>query len=219
MKPVLAFGGTFDPVHVGHLAVARAVRDAFGAEVRMLPAADPPHRPAPGAGAEARAEMLALAIAGEPGLRLDRRELRRAGPSWTVDSLAELRAELGPQAPLAWVLGADAFRGLPTWHQWARLPELAHLVVVSRPDHDLDGLPEPLATVLSGRRANRPEALETRPAGLWYCLRIPPHPASASELRRRLAEGQPADDWLPAPVSAYIAAHGLYRTRSGGAGV
>src|SRR5690606_25261882 len=118
VKPLLAFGGTFDPIHAGHLAVARAVRDAFGAEGRLLPAADPPHRPPPDAGAAARAGMVALAIAGEPGLVLDRRELERPGPSWTVDSLAGLRAERGPLAPLAWVLGADAFRGLPAWHQW-----------------------------------------------------------------------------------------------------
>src|SRR5690606_42133133 len=85
VKPLLAFGGTFDPIHAGHLAVARAVRDAFGAEVRLLPAADPPHRPPPGASDEARADMVALAIAGEPGLVLDRRELERPGPSWTVD--------------------------------------------------------------------------------------------------------------------------------------
>lgn len=219
MKPVLAFGGTFDPVHAGHLAVARAVRDAFGAEVRLLPAADPPHRPAPGASAEARAEMLELAIAGEPGLVVDRRELRRPGPSWTVLSLAELRAELGPEAPLAWVLGADAFRGLPSWHEWTRLPALAHLVVVTRPGHGLEALPEPLEVLLAGRWARQPGELEQAPAGRVFRLEAIPHPASASELRRRLAAGQGGGDWLAPAVAAYIARHGLYTAPPAGTGV
>lgn len=219
MKPLLAFGGTFDPIHAGHLAVARAVRDAFGAEVRLLPAADPPHRPPPGASAEARADMVALAIAGEPGLVLDRRELERPGPSWTVDSLAGLRAERGPLAPLAWVLGADAFRGLPAWHQWTRLLHLAHLVVVTRPGHPLEPLPEALAAAVAGRWAEQPADLARAPAGRLYRLPLAPHPASASELRRRLAAGAETGDWLPPAVLSYILRHGLYRPPAAGPGV
>ena len=125
----ILYGGTFDPVHAGHLAVAIAARDTLHADVAFVPAADPPHRPAPGASAAQRAAMVALAIAGTPGLSLDERELRRDGPSWTVLTLEQARAEAGPSAPLAWLVGADAFRGLPTWHRWETLAGLAHLVV------------------------------------------------------------------------------------------
>ena len=105
------YGGTFDPVHLGHLAIARAARDELQVAVRMLPAADPPHRAAPGATAEQRCRMLSLAIGDEPGLLLDRRELDRAArnpgqPSYTVDTLRELRAELGPRPPRGWLVGS-----------------------------------------------------------------------------------------------------------------
>ncbi|OCG96678.1 nicotinate-nicotinamide nucleotide adenylyltransferase, partial [Xanthomonas euvesicatoria] len=102
----LYYGGTFDPIHLGHLAIACAARDELGACVQLVPAADPPHRPAPGATAAQRAQMLQLALANSPGLQLDTRELQRAtqcdAPSYTVDTLRELRAELGPAAPIAW---------------------------------------------------------------------------------------------------------------------
>ena len=112
------YGGSFDPVHNGHLAIARAARDALHAEVALLPARDPPHKAATHADAEQRAQLLELAIEGEPGLHVDRRELQRAGPSYTVDTLAGLRAELGGAAPLAWLIGADSLLQLHTWHRW-----------------------------------------------------------------------------------------------------
>lgn len=120
------YGGTFDPVHLGHLAIARAARDQLQVAVRLLPAADPPHRAAPGADAGQRAHMLALAIGDEPGLLLDLRELERSArqpgvPSYTVDTLRELRAELGPHQPLAWLVGADSLLGLTGWHDWEAL--------------------------------------------------------------------------------------------------
>lgn len=207
----LLYGGTFDPVHAGHLAVARAARDAFGTPVHLLPAADPPHRAAPGASAADRAWLLSLAIEGEPGLALDTRELRRAGPSYTVDTLREVRAELGPDAPLAWLLGADAFRGLASWHEWTALAGLAHLVVAVRPGHDVDPLPEPLAGACAGRWAGQPGELAEAPAGRLFRLELPPHPASATELRRCLAAGLDTGDWLPPAVAAGIARRGLYR--------
>ncbi|GAE57491.1 hypothetical protein XPR_4126, partial [Xanthomonas arboricola pv. pruni MAFF 301420] len=133
----LYYGGTFDPVHLGHLAIACAARDELGALVHLVPAADPPHRPAPGATAAQRARMLELALADTPGLALDTRELQRASrdraPSYTVDTLRALRAELGPTTPIAWLLGADAFVGLSSWHQWEDLFELAHFVIAARP--------------------------------------------------------------------------------------
>ncbi len=213
MSPVLHYGGTFDPVHAGHLAVAQAARAALAADVVFLPAADPPHRPAPGASAEQRAQMLELAVAGLPGCSVDRRELRRPGPSYTVDTLRELRAELGPDAPLVWLIGADAFRGLPDWHEWEALFALAHFAVVVRPGHSLEGLPQALDNAASGRW-NEPGAQgawRRSPAGQLMRLDMAPHPASATELRGRLRAGQDTGDWLCPAVSAYIQAQGLYR--------
>jgi nicotinate-nucleotide adenylyltransferase len=210
---VLLYGGTFDPVHDGHLAVARAARDELGATVHLLPAADPPHRDATGADAAQRTHMLELAIAGEPGLEVDRRELARAGASYTVDTLREVRAELGPDAPLAWITGDDSFRSLPDWHGWEALFDLAHFVVALRPGHSLDDLAPALAARVAARWVERPADLLAAPAGSLYRLHFPPRPESASAIRRDLAAGRtPAG--LPAAVERYIRVTGLY-----GAGV
>lgn len=219
MSLALLYGGTFDPVHAGHLAVARAARAALAADIALLPAADPPHRAAPGASALQRAHMLELAIAGEPGLRVDRRELHRDGPSYTVDTLRELRADAGPDAPLAWLVGADAFRGLASWHEWTRLMGLAHFVVAVRPGHDLTGLPPELAAACAGRWAGTPMDLVQVPAGRLFRLDMPLHPASATELRRRLRAGEGDGGWLAPAVKDYVASQGLYRGQDGPAGV
>jgi len=210
MALALLYGGTFDPVHAGHLAVARAARDALSAEVSFLPAADPPHRPAPGASAEQRAHLLALAITGEPGFRLDLRELQRPGPSYTVDTLRQWRAEHGPEQPLAWLVGADAFRGLAGWHEWEALFDLAHFVVAVRPGHDLETLPPALEAACAGRWVGARRLAEA-PAGGLFRLSMSLHPASATELRRRLRTGEPHGDWLAPAVAAHIAREGLYR--------
>ncbi len=210
MTLAVYYGGTFDPVHAGHLAVALAARDALGTQIRFVPAADPPHRAAPGADAVQRAEMLELAIAGTPGLVVDRRELDRAEPSWTVVTLEGLRGELGASTPLAWLLGADAFRGLPSWHRWRELFALAHLVVAVRPGHALEPLPAELADACTGRWTAGAEDLCASAAGRVHVLAMPPHPATSTRLRRALLAGEPAGDWLAPAVAAYIARHGLY---------
>lgn len=207
------YGGTFDPVHEGHLAIARAARDALDVPVHLMPAADPPHRPPPGASAGQRVAMLALALEAEPGLRLDLRELQRDGRSWSVDTLRALRGEIGNEAPVALLVGADSFAGLPSWKSWRELFDLAHFVVASReagkrPDA---GLPPELEASLSDRLAARPRELEQAPAGRVLWLRQPLHPHSATAIRARIAAGQPWQHLVPAPVAAYIEAHGLYR--------
>jgi nicotinate-nucleotide adenylyltransferase len=218
----LWYGGTFDPVHGGHLAIARAAASRFQVPVVLAPAADPPHRPPTGASAAQRARMLELAAASDPWLKVDSRELERAGPSWTVDTLHELRAELGPDAPLALLLGADAFAGLPDWKSWRQLPELAHFVVAARGGQDVQAsLPEELAAAMVGRWRPRPEALAAAPAGLCHCLQQPLRMESATGVRASI---QAADGrwrgWVPAAVASYIDRHGLYRQREqvGGAG-
>ena len=126
-------GGTFDPIHYGHLELARELCEALAfSAVRLVPAGDPPHRHVPVASANHRLAMVELAIAGNPGLEVDAREVLRQGPSYTIETLEELRAEDPPRA-LALIVGADAFLGLPAWHRWRELFDLAHVVVVARP--------------------------------------------------------------------------------------
>jgi len=205
------YGGTFDPVHNGHLAIARDARDALGCAIRFMPAADPPHRAPPGADATQRTEMLALALDDEPGLRLDLRELRRDGPSYSVDTLRDLRAEYGDAAPIALLVGADSLLGLPTWHEWTALFGLAHFIVAERPGNALDGpLPPALAEATDGRWVDDPRALREAPAGRLLRLHQPLHPGSATDVRRRIAAGAPWRELVPAAVAAYVARHGLY---------
>ncbi|TDK26113.1 nicotinate-nucleotide adenylyltransferase [Luteimonas aestuarii] len=207
----LYYGGTFDPVHEGHLAIARAARDALHCPVRMMPAADPPHRAPPGADAVQRAEMLALAIGNEDGLCVDRRELQRDGPSYTVETLRGLRAAYGNAAPLALLIGADSLLGLPAWREWRALFELAHFVVADRPGNDLARLPVgELAEAMDGRWTQAPADLQAAPAGRAYRLSQPLHPGSATEVRARIAAGEPLHGWVADAVADYIRQHGLY---------
>lgn len=211
----LVYGGTFDPIHCGHLGIAQAARDALACTVHLMPAGDPPHRAAPGADGAARAEMIALAIADVPGLVLDRDELVRAGRSYTVDTLTRLRRALGRQTPLAWLIGADSLLGLPTWHRWQALFELAHLVVADRPGSALDAaLPVELASALADRWTSDPAQLQLQPAGRVLRLHQPLSEVSATDVRARLARGASTKNRLPARVAAFIHEKGLYGATS-----
>jgi nicotinate-nucleotide adenylyltransferase len=208
MSLLVFYGGTFDPIHDGHLAIARAARDALAARVRLMPAADPPHRAPPGASAEHRARMLDLAVAGEPDLVVDRRELRRDGPSYSVETLREIRAEVGPEQPLALLVGADSFLDLPKWREWQALFELAHFVVAERPGSPLDR--ERVEAIAANRETVEVDALRGAPAGRVYRLHQPLYAESASQVRQLIAAGQAWQPFVPAPVAAYIERHGLY---------
>ncbi len=208
---LLFYGGTFDPVHDGHLAIARAARAALDTTVRMMPAADPPHRAPPGATADQRADMLDLAVAGEPGLCVDRRELHREGRSYSVDTLLGLRAEFGTRVPIALLVGADSFVDLPDWSRWCDLFDHAHFVVAQRPGSPLDGALRPeLAMQLDGRWCDQPDALREAPAGRVLRLHQPLHEASATAIRQRIAAGGAWRDDVPAAVAGYIQRQGLY---------
>lgn len=212
----LYYGGTFDPFHNGHLAVACGVRDALGAAVHLVPAADPPHRPPPGAGAEDRATMVALGIAGQPGLRLERIELERARrspgrPSWTVDTLAELRSRLGPQVPLAWLIGGDSLQGLMGWHRWQDLFALAHIVVVARPGNPLPArLPAPLAACVAQAAWATQMLLQQQPAGGLLAVDVPLQQESSTAVRAAVAAGADIRGWVPAAVARHVAQRRLY---------
>ncbi len=206
------FGGTFDPVHYGHLLpVLEAARALALTEVRFIPSAFPPHRPPPTAAAAHRRHMLALALAERPeyaaaGFGVDDREIVRAGPSYTVITLASLRAEHADQ-PLVLLLGLDSFLGLPTWHRWRELPELAHLAVLARPGWTLGAMPSWAA----GRLAPGPRALREQPAGLIWFQEVTPCDISATRIRERLARGESVAGLLPEAVRDYIESHQLYR--------
>ncbi|HEY5802119.1 MAG TPA: nicotinate-nucleotide adenylyltransferase [Lysobacter sp.] len=212
------YGGTFDPVHCGHLAVARAVRDALGAQVDLIPAADPPHKGATHADATARARMLDLAVAGEPGLKVDRRELRRDGPSYTVDTLRELRDELGPDQPIVWMIGGDSLLQLHTWHRWQELFRFAHVLAVARPGSHLEAATiaarsPPVHAEVAGRWSEASK-LSQAPAGGFAAFELAlQRPESSTELRRRIAAGEAWQDWVPPAVAEYIRRHGLYAVR------
>ncbi|MEO6249106.1 MAG: nicotinate-nucleotide adenylyltransferase [Luteimonas sp.] len=210
------YGGTFDPVHNGHLAIACAARDALCTDITFLPAADPPHRPAPGASAFDRVAMLKLAIAGVPGLRLDLREIDQharddSRRSWSIDTLRTLRAELGSKVSIEWLLGADSFIGLPGWKCWRELFELTNFVVAERIGSALGQAIAPeLAQMLDGRWVDDAAALRVAPAGLVLRLHQPLQPHSATDLRTRIQSGTAWRQLLPVAVADYIVARKLY---------
>lgn len=207
-------GGTFDPVHYGHLRPAREVQQALGLEeLRFIPAFRPPHRPPPQADADDRLAMVRLAIADEPGMLADDREIRRGGLSYSVPTLESLRAEQGAQRPLVLLLGADAFLEIETWYQWWRLPQLVHLVVMNRPGSPLPEA-ERLAPWARPLLARSAAALRAAPAGCLYLQPVTPVDISATRIRERLARGEPVEDLLPPAVLAYIRRRGLYGVRA-----
>ena len=210
------FGGTFDPVHYGHLRAAMEVKDALGlAELRLVPARDPPHRGTPSATAAQRVAMLTLALEEFPQLVLDTREIERIGKSYTVDTLRELRGE-APDRPLVLVVGVDAFAGLPQWHRWREIPVLAHIAVVTRPGTRVDeALRGPLADLWQNHYREDKVQLETTPAGAIFAVAVTPQPISATAIRAALARGRvgipQVRGLLPDAVLTYIDHNQLYR--------
>lgn len=209
------FGGTFDPVHLGHLRPALELAEALALErLHIMPAGHPPHRRVPRATTEQRLAMLRRGVAGQPGFMLDEREIRRSGPSYMVETLAELRAEVGESTPLALLLGMDAFLGLASWHQWERIPELAHLVVSHRPGwspHGLEDQGGPLAEFTAARRVMEATALHRAPAGHLFLQPVSQLDISSSRIRELLATGRSPRYLLPESVHDYIQDNRLYR--------
>ncbi len=204
------FGGTFDPIHYGHLRpVEEAMRALSLEQVRVVPARAPPHRPPPVASVDQRLRMVELALAGQSGFCIDEREIRRPGPSYTVDTLESMRVEFHPRT-LCLIVGYDAFLGMESWHRFPRLPELAHIVVMHRPGFNdeavLTGLPVWARPRLCEDRAR----LMRAPAGLVWIQPVTPQPISASKLRAALANGESVQDLLPEAVWRYIRENRLY---------
>lgn len=201
-------GGTFDPVHIGHLRFAIEFRDAIaGSEgdnrVHLIPCHIPPHRDPPLASAQQRLEMLRLAIGERPGLHIDRRELQSDAVSYSIDTLLSLAREY-PGVQLILALGTDAFEGFCRWHRWRDIFELASLLVCIRPG----SRSAPFSAAMQQRRVGLDEL---RAPGQIATLDMTPVDISSSQIRRLISSGDSIDDLLPAGVSDYIYTHNLYR--------
>lgn len=208
--PIGILGGTFDPIHLGHLRTGLEVLTALGlAELRFIPCREPPHRPPPRAPGELRLAMVRAAIGGQPGFLADDRELRRPGPSYMVDTLAELRAEF-PAAPLVLVLGSDAFLGLPRWHRWLEIAGFAHIVVMGRPGFDATA-DESLRGFLAERTTTSPAELAAGLAGRVFLQDVTRLEISSSAIRRLLAAGGDPRYLVPDAVLALLRQQDCYR--------
>ena len=210
-------GGTFDPVHFAHLRLAEEIADGVGlSKVRLIPTGTPPHRGTPRVCAAQRMEMVRLAINGNPRLEADDREVRREGVCYTFDTLCELRAELG-ERPLCLLMGSDAFSALTTWHRWAELFDLAHIVIAHRPGFSLQqltsSLPGPLRKAYMQRLVSSTGLLRRDSAGAIYVMEITALDIAATQIRGLLAGGGSAHYLVPEAVLDYIEANRLYKER------
>lgn len=208
-KRIGLLGGTFDPIHIGHLALARAAQVALLLdEVRFIPTGRSWQKEDAVTSGENRVAMARLAIGETPGWQVDTREVERQGATYTVDTLRELRQELGPEPALVLLLGSDQMRNLATWHRYRELLQHAHIAATQRGPHRLAGFADEIEALVAehGR-----DALPEAPAGAIVFFRMPPVPVSASALRAALARGERPTELLPAPVLEYIDRHYLYQ--------
>jgi nicotinate-nucleotide adenylyltransferase len=214
LQAIGILGGTFDPIHYGHLRLAEEMLElAKLQQVRIIPAGTPPHRNTPHASARDRSDMVRLAISDQPGFVLDEREVLRTGRSYTVETLRELRAELGHQQPLCLLMGGDAFLGLHTWHQWEQLFDLAHIIVGFRPGYALEErIHGAMADVQRHYRQRlcQVENMSREPCGGIAELAIPRLEISATMIRERVTQRRSIRYLLPNAVANYIHNHNLY---------
>jgi len=209
-KKIGIFGGTFDPIHIGHLRMALELKEQLGLdEMRLLPCHQPPHRGAPQVSSAQRAEMLRIALQDCPELQLDERELQRDKPSYTYDTLLELRAELGSEVSLVLCMGEDAVAGLPNWYCWQELIGLAHIVVIARPGWAIPESGD--ARDLLDKYQGEPKRLTEAVAGSIVLQSPRLLPISATEIRQQIQAGTSAQFLVPDAVWNYIKANQLYR--------
>jgi nicotinate-nucleotide adenylyltransferase len=207
------YGGTFDPVHYGHLRTALEVADTLELdELRFLPCGLPPHRKLPEAAGHLRLQMLELALCdADPRFRIDCRELKREGPSYMVDTLRSLRGEIGRATPLCLIVGMDAFRGLQSWYRWQELFDLAHLIVMGRPGTRAEDDAKTLRVCAGRRQADQAGMLRMQPSGLVYFAEVTQLAIAATRIRQLIHSGHDPRYLLPDPVLEFIRQQGLYR--------
>ena len=204
-------GGTFDPIHLGHLRLAQEVAETLAlTEVRFIPGGTPPHRATPQSPAADRVAMVTLAIAGNPLFVLDDRETRRVGKSYTFDTLSALRAELGVTRPLVLMMGADAFLGFESWHRWQDIFALAHIAVAHRPGSALGEMPGALAREFTQRRSSDAQAVHGAAAGVIVEVPITALDISATQVRELVRERRSVRYLLAPEVLAYIKDNHLF---------
>ncbi len=207
--PVGIFGGTFDPIHYGHLRTAFEMLQALRfAEVRFIPSGDPPHKGELYAEAVLRLEMVRAATANEPRFIVDDCELQRAGPSYTVDTLAALRMEFST-VPMGLIIGMDAFLGLTSWRRWEELLELAHIVVAHRPGWRAPDM-GPLGELVAERGTHRIEDLHDAVAGRVHIHAVTQLEISSTEIRELVGAGRDPRYLMPDAVRDVILEHGCY---------
>ncbi|QLI81096.1 nicotinate-nucleotide adenylyltransferase [Chitinibacter fontanus] len=207
MQKIGIFGGTFDPIHYGHLELARCMRDQLQlAEVRLIPTGLPPHRAMPPVSPQQRFDWVKVAITGEAGLIADDREVCRKGYCYTVDTLTELQQDT-PNALLVWLIGADSWLNLNRWHRWRELLDIGHLLIAARPDYAFEGLSPDLSEEFANRSviANT----DTLSRGKISLLSSPLMPVSSTLVREMLARGE--DVSALTPVWRQLESSGLYR--------
>ena len=201
------FGGTFDPIHCGHLRTVSEVRVQLGlSRVLIIPVNIPPHRSTPMAASRHRISMIQLAIEQMPQLECDDREIRRGGTSYTVLTVKELRQEFG-KIPLCLILGLDSFLDLPNWYRWSELLDYVHIIVMRRPGWEL---PPSLPDWWSNAVEENPLDLEKKPCGNVYCMPVPPVDITSTVIRNQLSFNSHINNALPSSVLGYIRRNKLY---------
>lgn len=208
---IALYGGTFDPIHYGHIKPVEALAKQVAVhQVTIMPNNVPPHRPQPLANSQQRKAMVQLAIAGNPLFKLDDRELQRETPSYTVETLEQLRAEMGSEQPLAFIVGQDSLLSLQRWHRWETLLTLCHLLVCQRPGYSVSMDTPEEQQWLDVHQASSVTQLHSQPAGKIYLAQTPMYDISATAIRQRLKHHLPCDDMIPPAVAEFIRQHHLY---------
>lgn len=214
MHTIGILGGTFNPIHFGHLRMAQELAEALSLnEVRFIPSANPPHKPVPQVSAKHRAAMVQLAIASNPLFKLDKRELLRVGNSYTYDTLRSLRDELGMQASITLLMGNDAFTKLNTWHRWDELLSLCHICLVARPhlpNQPKESLPKVLESYLQAHYTELGDDLAKHSFGLITMQHITALDISSTAIREAVQNQHSVRYLLPEDVLSYMQAHQLY---------
>lgn len=211
------FGGTFDPIHYGHLRPALALAKEIGlSSISLLPNRIPPHKPQPGTTTEQRLAMLKLGIADYPFFTIDTRELQPQlidKPSFTIDTLKAWREQNGAQSALAFIMGQDSLLSLPTWKEWQKLVDYCHLLICKRPGYAQPTFESNLQTWINQHQTKDIQALHHHPNGYIYFANTPLEAISATEIRQNIDDPQSCKKLLPAKVWQYIHEYGLYNSK------